>query len=104
MHGVKKVLILDWHDLPQKFKDEVGEREYFGNNRYLPFYSELDVAHIRKGMPAVEDYWKDQQVRSGFNGDIQEFIVRYGLEMTVWVIEQNFDLDGVQEILIKVFW
>lgn len=39
-----------------------------------------------------------------YNGNLDDFIRDYHLEFDVWVIKQNFDLGGVEKILIEVYW
>jgi hypothetical protein len=109
---MKKVcLIIEWIKLPQNLKDLIKKRyEHFYRDIYLKHRSEFCArTDYIQGMKCIEDYYTDQtssdmEDKYRFKGTIEEFIVSYGLEFDVWIIEQNFDFVGVEEILIHVSW
>lgn len=83
-------------------KDIVSKWHGFGNDVLLKFSqrSEFDVAALRQGVSSIEAYKEDQK----FNGTLDEFIERYGLHFEYWLMQQNLDLFGIDEILIDVCW
>jgi hypothetical protein len=113
MKGNKvKAFVLDWVKLPEKIKHIILPDERRKNDCYVEFYSELSMENLKRGMPALEEYWKDQSGigpnsrtdKNKFTGTFDEFIQAYGLAGTKWIIEQNFDLADVDLILIKISW
>jgi len=61
-------------------------------------------------MTAIEEYYKDQK-ETNYNfskyvpcGTMEGFIKNYGLDFDIWFIKQNFDLEGVDRILVEVSW
>lgn len=100
----KTVFIFEWSDLPGFLKTQIAERERFQNDCYLQSFSEFEPYHYLKGMKAIEDYWTDQKLTNNYDGDLEEFIKEYHLEFDKWIIEQGFDMTGVELILIKICW
>lgn len=98
----KTVAIIDWLALPKVLQDKVADMERFGNDRHLKFYSEFAPKEISRG--AVEEYFRDQIETNDYTGNFDDFVKDYGLEVEMWIIDQEVDLSDVSEILIKVCW
>lgn len=99
----KTCLFLEWVDMPKKIQDKVADWHQFGNDIILKMSSEFEPCDL-KDMTAIEEYWQDQSKTNGFEGDLKKFIKEYGLEFEMWVVEQKFDLEGIDKILVEVCW
>lgn len=106
----KNCLILKWTSLPPDIKERVKGWVGFHNNCLIPVRSEFSVKEYGKGMAAVEAYYEDQKATNGsFSkyvpcGTLEGFIKAYGLYFDVWFVQQNFDLEGIDRILVEVSW
>lgn len=99
-----KCLIINYLEMPQPIKDVVAEWCGFGNDCLIPIRSEFDYDLKNYNQKGMEDYHKDQVETNGFKGDLKKFIKDYGLEFDQWFIEQNFNLKGVNRILVEISW
>lgn len=98
------VFILEFTELPKQFQKEIADHERFHNDCYLRHLSEFEPEDYMKGMSEVKNYYKDQKENNNYKGSFKKFIVDYSLEFDIWIMEQKFDLTGVEEILIRVCW
>lgn len=99
------VLIINYVDLPKDVKKAVRNWcGVFSNDVILRVRSEFDVQSWRVGMSEIESYWHAQTELNGYKGNLTQFIKDYGLEFDVWIIGQNFDLSGIDQVLINVCW
>jgi hypothetical protein len=96
----KTCLILEWIKLPTSIKDKIKNWHNFHNDCIITLNSEFSAKDLCKGMTAIEEYWRDQN----YDGTLQAFIKKYNLDFEVWIIEQNFDLSDIDEILIDICW
>lgn len=96
--------IVEYTSLSKPLRERISDWCGFHNDCLLPMRSEFMAEDLCRGMAAVEEYWKDQQEAGLFQGDLAAFIKSYGLEFDVWLIEQKFDLEGVEKILVNVSW
>ena len=100
----KTFLVLEYGSLPKKMKLIIKEWCGFHNDCHLPLRSEFDLADFRKGMSEIDNYRTEQIASGNFKGTLKQFIKEYGLDFEVWFIEQNFDLEGVDEVAVEVSW
>ena len=103
---VETCLILSWAELPKEIKEVIKEWVGFNNDCLLPIRSEFDNPN-EITMNEINDYFIEQQN----NGEhsckattIEDFITEYNLEFEAWIIEQNFQLDKIDKILIDIQW
>jgi hypothetical protein len=102
--NIRKVFILDLCELPIEVRNCVKKWLGFHNDTYLPVRSEFDPESWSKGMSEVEAYWKDQKECRNYKGSLEDFIKDYALEFDIWFIQQNFDLTGIDQVLVDVRW
>lgn len=110
-HRREEIFIIDWISLPKDWQDFVAERleNRVGNGVMCRWYTELEPYGEQDyqesmTMDSIKSYHKDQSETNGFKGSLDEFIDEYGLEFEVWMIEQKFDLAGIKNIYIDVYW
>lgn len=98
------ILYIDYLSLPDEMAKEVNNWLGFGNDRQLPMSrrSEFDASSLNQA--TLEDYYKDQIETNGFEGTLEDFIDKYGLKFEKYLIDQNLDLEGVDEIVINISW
>lgn len=97
------VLMLEFTKLPLYLQNVVRRIESFQNDCILELSSEFkpkDLTSIKK----IKDCWKDQCKNKIYAKDFIDFISDYGLEFEIWIIDQKFDLNDVDKILIDICW
>lgn len=100
-----KCLILEYWKLPEDMQEIVKDWHIYNRDCYIPVCSEFEPKDYTIGMKCIEDYYEDQKSTNSSwckSNNVEEFIVDYGLEFDAWIISQNWDLTGVDKILIKV--
>jgi hypothetical protein len=93
--------ILKWDQMPEKIQSQV--MQWHGlRDCLIPITSnsEFTVEDYRKGMEAIDNLHRNSTY---FRGTLEEFIDDYRLDFDVWFINQKFDLEGVDKILIDLF-
>ena len=106
----KKCLIINFTELPPDMRDEIRDWVGFHNDCLLELCTELSMDDFRQGMASIENYMNDQadsnEKYNEYNpsGTLEGFLEPYGLKFSAWVIEQNFDLTDVDQILINISW
>lgn len=111
-HRREEIFIVDWLSLPQEQQDYVTNMldGRMKNGALLEWHTELGPCGSEKSfkdtltMEQIESYHKDQSETNGFIGDLDDFIDEYGLKFEIWMIEQNFDIEGIKKIYIDVYW
>lgn len=107
---IKKLtcLIVKYTDLPKNIQHILEQqRECLSNGTFIEHYSEFPIKELTKGMECISEYYQDQCNLDGpykFEGSLDHFITKYGLEFEIWLINQHFDLTGIDKILIHVSW
>jgi len=108
MFKKKTVLVFEYTELPQEFKDEIRERHSFRNDITLEYLSEFSPFKETWGEAlseeGIEEYWKDQSETNGYKGTLVEFIKDYGLVFDKWLLDQKIDLTDISTIYIKICW
>ena len=102
----KHCLILKWTQLPDPMKKLVRSWHGFHNDCLLShsIRSEFSAKELRQGIKALEDYRQEQIDINNFQGSLEEFIKKYRLEFDHWIIQQAFNLEDIDEILVDVGW
>jgi hypothetical protein len=105
------VLIIDWNNCPENVQEVIKGYHAFQNDCYLDFLSEFNYIHsgetdLSKQLTRanIEEYWQDQKKINGFKGSFEEFVKEYGLQIEMWLLDQDLDLTGVEKILFKICW
>lgn len=105
----KRVLELDFNQLPVNVQRELRGRSGFGfdqtlslRNIYSDFFSDIDaplnVLVDRLYMIVQHEH----SVREhGYSGDLSEYVVERNLRLYKWIVDQKFDLSGVDDIYIN---
>jgi hypothetical protein len=100
----RTVLYLDYISLPDDMQTVVNKWLGFGNDRQLPFSDRSEFEPKSLSMKEIATYHKEQSANNNFKGTLDEFIAEYGLQFEKFLIEQNFNLKGVDEIVVNVQW
>jgi len=100
---IKKVLIIEWTELPKNIKDVISDWNDFGKDRYISAIKEFSPEEYSKDMRCIEFYFQQQKDNRTSN-KIEDFIREYGLEFDVWLCEQDIDFSDLDDILIHCWW
>jgi hypothetical protein len=109
----KTFLIVEWTKLPENIRNNIADNQSFSNDCFLPIYSEFDLSDYNNFEEQINSYWQDQLVGNHYVdkekiATLENFITEYGLEFDVWLAnyikDNNIDITGVDEVLIKVCW
>ncbi len=107
MKYYSNVLVMDFQDIPEDMFKERFEH-YIHNDTYIKVFSEFnngdygDNWHLTIG--EIYGYWRDQQQNNNYEGTMDNFIIDYGLQFEMWLLEQEIDLRHIDLFLIKVSW
>ncbi len=108
-HKKQTFFVIEWGDLPEPYRTMIVERgQNVVNGCYIKHYSEFRPRDLAKGGAFVEgliEGWYEEG-KHDYKGDISlaDFIEDNGLELDLWIAKQGFDLKGVDDILIHVWW
>lgn len=102
----KTVLILEYTSLPSDIAEVVADWSGFRNDVCLDMElrSEFNPADLANGVECIKEYWRDQKSTNSYKGAFEKFVKDYGLQFEMWLVEQKFDLDGIDQIFINVCW
>lgn len=87
-----KVLIIEWKDLPDRIKKIIDEQNNFGNERYWILYSDLQ----KQGETLKEAFT--------FQNIIDRNAEDLNFEIEKFIIESEFDLEGIDYVLFHISW
>jgi hypothetical protein len=112
-YSIKNTIIIEYTSLPENIKNDIASWCGFSNDCLLPFRSEFEPCSSDRGTDSwdtsltqeqLEEYHKDQIETNNFKGDLENFILRYGLTFEKFLIDQKIDLKGIDKILIDICW
>lgn len=105
----KNVLVIEYTSLPKNLKEIIRDWCGFGNDCILPLRSEFQPSRGETWestltRETLNRYHQDWITRNDYKGDLKQFITDCGLTVDVYLIDQNFDLKGIEEIYIDISW
>jgi hypothetical protein len=99
----QEILIIDYALCPEAVQNKIKKQHNFHRDVLVPFYSEFspcgkeDYASTLTNQK-LEEYWADQTRTNNFKGTLEEFIEEYGLQADKWLIDCDYDFEGVKHI------
>ena len=111
MFKKKTVLVIEFTKLPKEIREFVKEAIdwRFHNDTLIEWNSEMSPMNGKTwdkslSLNEIKEYHKDQVKTNGYEGDFDQFVVKYGLVFDMWLLDKKADLAGVEEIYIDICW
>ena len=102
---IKKVIVLEYIELPEHYKEQISEREVFHNDCILEYHNEMNTGGGDElNEKSFTDYYEDQRDTNDYTGTFEQFLEDYVVKLPYELMKMGVLTSTGTKILINICW